>query len=204
MNLASPYLQGLVLSAGLIIAIGAQNAFVLRQGLRREHVFVVATICFVSDALLIALGCAGFGTLVQAHPALIAAVRWIGAAFLIVYGARSAWAALRASSLEAAGPVAAMSRRKAIASVLALTWLNPHVYLDTVLLVGGLAGRYPATPRVAFALGATTVSALWFYGLACGAGRLAPLFRRPLTWRVLDLGIAVTMWSIAVGLLGGG
>ncbi|WP_020648129.1 LysE/ArgO family amino acid transporter [Solimonas variicoloris] len=203
-GLLPAYLQGFALSAGLIVAIGAQNAFVLRQGLRREHVFVVATICFVSDALLIALGCAGFGTLVQAHPALVAAVRWIGAAFLIAYGARSAWAALRAQALDAAAAAAPLSRRKAVASVLALTWLNPHVYLDTVLLVGGLAGRYAETPRAAFAAGAASVSALWFYGLAYGAAWLAPLFRRPLTWRALDAVIALTMWAIAASLLRGG
>ena len=140
-DLPAVYLQGFALSAGLIIAIGVQNAFVLRQGLRREHVFLVATICFLSDALLIAFGCAGFGTLVQAHPLLVSGVRWIGAAFLLVYGARSAWAALRSQALEAAAVTAPISRGKVIASVLALTWLNPHVYLDTVLLVGGLAGR---------------------------------------------------------------
>ncbi|WP_154662563.1 LysE/ArgO family amino acid transporter [Solimonas flava] len=201
-SLLSAYLQGFGLSAGLIVAIGAQNAFVLRQGLLREHVLVIATICFVSDALLIGLGCVGFGTLVQAHPALVTAVRWIGAAFLVVYGGRSAWAALRPQALEAGG-AAPLTRRQAIAGVLALTWLNPHVYLDTVLLVGGLAGRYAATPRAAFAAGAASVSALWFYGLAYGAARLAPLFRRPRTWRVLDAVIALTMWAIAASLLRG-
>ncbi|MGH8446215.1 MAG: LysE/ArgO family amino acid transporter, partial [Solimonas sp.] len=158
-GLLSAYLQGIGLSAGLIVAIGAQNAFVLRQGLRREHVFVIATICFVSDALLIAAGCAGFGTLIQAHPALVQGVRWVGAAFLIAYGARSARAAWRGQALEA-GAQPAMGLRQAVLSVLALTWLNPHVYLDTVLLVGGLGGRYAAVPRVAFALGAASISAL--------------------------------------------
>jgi len=204
MDLFSAYLQGFLLSAGLIIAIGAQNAFVLRQGLRREHVLIVATICFVSDVLLIALGCAGFGTLVQSQPLLLAAVRWIGAAFLIAYGARSAWAALRPQALEASRNAAPLSRRQVVLATLALTWLNPHVYLDTVLLVGGLAGRYAALPRVAFACGAATISAFWFYGLAYGAGRLAPLFRQPLTWRLLDLGIALTMWAIAISLLRSG
>jgi L-lysine exporter family protein LysE/ArgO len=201
-TLLSAYAQGFALCVGLIVAIGAQNAFVLRQGLRREHVFVVATICFVSDALLIALGCAGFGTLVQAHPLLVTAVRWIGAAFLIVYGARSAWAAWRPQTLQA-GTQPPMSRRRAVLGVLAMTWLNPHVYLDTVLLVGGLAGRYAATPRLAFAAGAVSVSALWFYGLGFGAVRLAPLFAKPLTWRLLDGVIALTMWAIAIALLRG-
>ncbi|NKF20803.1 LysE/ArgO family amino acid transporter [Solimonas marina] len=198
--LLSAYLQGLALSAGLIIAIGAQNAFVLRQGLRREHVFVVATICFVSDALLIALGCGGFGALVQAHPPLVTAVRWIGAAFLIVYGLRSVRAALQTQVLQP-GSEPPLARGRAVAAALALTWLNPHVYLDTVLLVGGLAGRYETAPRSAFAIGAATVSGLWFYGLAYGAAWLAPLFRKPVTWRLLDLVIAATMWAIAAGLL---
>ncbi len=203
-HLLSSYFQGFGLSAGLIVAIGAQNAFVLRQGLRREHVFVIATICFVSDALLIALGCAGFGTLVQAHPALVAGVRWVGAAFLLFYGVRSARAALWPQGFAEEGETGGMTRGKAIAGIVALTWLNPHVYLDTVLLLGGIGGRLAATPRVAFAAGAASVSALWFYGLGYGAARLAPLFRRPRTWRVLDLVIAMTMWGIALALLFGG
>jgi len=197
------YGQGVGLSAGLIVAIGAQNAFVLRQGLKREHVLVVASICFLSDALLIALGCAGLGTLIQAHPGFVAAVRWIGAAFLAFYGLRSAWSALRTQGLEAGGAAAALDLRSAALTTLALTWLNPHVYLDTVLLIGGLAGRFEAAERMAFAAGAMSVSALWFYGLGFGARSLAPLFRRPLTWRVLDIIIALTMWAIAVSLLRG-
>ncbi|MDB5987304.1 MAG: arginine efflux transporter ArgO [Nevskia sp.] len=201
----TPELQALAngfgLSASLIVAIGAQNAFMLRQGLKREHVFTLATICFVSDATLIALGCAGFGSLVQAHPSWVHAVTWIGSAFLIFYGARSALAALqpRPRVLEAA-PKNGGTYRKAVLTCLAMTWLNPHVYLDTVLLLGGIGGRYPAEPRVYFALGAMSVSCLWFYGLGYGAGWLTPLFHKPLTWRVLDAVIALTMWLIA-GLL---
>lgn len=198
------YGQGLGLSAGLIVAIGAQNAFVLRQGLKREQVLVVASICFLSDALLIALGCAGLGALVQAHPGFVAAVRWIGAAFLTFYALRNAWSALRTQGLEASGAAAALDLRSAALTTLALTWLNPHVYLDTVLLIGGLAGRFEAAERMAFAAGAMSVSALWFYGLGFGARSLAPLFRKPLTWRVLDLLIALTMLAIAVSLLQGG
>lgn len=202
MPLLSAYFQGFALCVGLIVAIGAQNAFVLRQGLRGEHVLLIASVCFVSDALLISLGCLGFGTLVNTQPLLLAAVRYLGAAFLIVYGLRSARAALRPGALEAQGGER-LSSRQALLSVLALTWLNPHVYLDTVLLIGGLAGRYAPSLRAAFALGAITVSALWFYGLAYGAAALAPLFRRPATWRLLDLLIAVTMISIALALLFG-
>lgn len=201
---AAVFAQGLGLSASLIIAIGAQNAFLLKQGLRRQHVFALATICFVSDATLIALGCGGFGTLVQAHPQLIVAVTWIGALFLIGYGFRNAWAVLHPQPPETAGaPAAARTLRQPALAMLALTWLNPHVYLDTVLLLGGLAGRYAAEERIAFALGAVSASAIWFYGLGYGARLLAPLFRKPLTWRLLDGFIALTMWTIAALLLSG-
>lgn len=199
----SVFLSGFGLSGALIVAIGAQNAYLLRQGLRREHVFVLATICFASDATLIALGCAGLGTLVQAHTGLVRAIRWIGAAFLLWYGLRSARAALHPQVLEADAATQATVRGPAVRTMLALTWLNPHVYLDTVLLLGGIAGRYPGATRIAFALGAMSASFVWFYGLGFGAGLLAPLFRRPQTWRVLDGLIALTMWTIAMSLLVG-
>lgn len=193
-------LSGFALGGSLIVAIGAQNAYVLRQGLKRQYVFTLATICFVSDALLIALGCAGFGSLVQAYPQAVRIVTWVGAAFLIAYGLRAALAALKPQALDTAGAEAG-SWRKAVLVCLALTWLNPHVYLDTVLLLGGIAGRYPAAERLWFGLGAVTASGVWFYGLGYGAGRLAPLFAKPLTWRLLDAAIALTMWIIAAMLL---
>jgi L-lysine exporter family protein LysE/ArgO len=199
---AAVLFQGFVLSASLIVAIGAQNTFLLRQGLRREYVFTLATLCFVSDATLIALGCGGFGALVQAHPQLIVAVTWIGALFLIGYGLRNAWSALHPEPLDSGdAPAVADDYRRSVLSMLALTWLNPHVYLDTVLLLGGIAGRYAGMDRIAFALGAMSASGIWFYGLGYGAQLLAPLFRRPLTWRVLDALIALTMWTIAALLL---
>lgn len=194
-------LAGLGLSGSLIVAIGAQNAFVLRQGLRREHVGLVATLCFVSDATLIVIGCAGLGQLIQAHPAWVSAVTWVGAAFLTVYGLLHVRSALRPQALQADAPVTPTPRGTVIRTVLALTWLNPHVYLDTVLLLGSIAGRYPGAQRVAFAVGACTASLLWFYGLGYGAVRLAPLFARPGAWRVLDGLIAVVMLTIAASLL---
>lgn len=198
----SAYFQGLGLSASLIVAIGAQNALVLRQGLKRQFQFSLATLCFVSDAALILLGCAGFGALVQAHPRAVQAVTLIGAVFLLVYGWRSARAAWHPSVLDAAAAaVLPPSWRRVMLGGLAVTWLNPHVYLDTVLLLGGIAGRYAAAPRLAFAAGAASASLIWFYGLAYGAGLLAPLFRRASTWRLLDALIALTMWSIAAFLL---
>lgn len=197
----SAAVSGLALSASLIVAIGAQNAYLLKQGLRREHVLVLATICFLSDAILILLGCAGLGSLVQAHPALVQAVKWIGAAFLGWYGLRSARAALHPQALQADTAAGAVSLGSAVRTMLALTWLNPHVYLDTVLLLGGIAGGYPGVSRVAFGLGAASASLLWFYTLGFGAARLAPLFSRPAAWRVLDALIALVMWTIAVSLL---
>lgn len=195
------FARGLGLGGSLIVAIGAQNAYVLKQGLRREHVFALATICFLSDALLIALGAGGFGALVQSSPLFIRLATWIGAAFLLAYGLRSARAALNPGALEVDAGGSGTSLRSAMLTCLAVTWLNPHVYLDTVLLVGGIAGQYPVAMRLWFAAGAMSASCLWFYALGYGAALLAPLFRRPMTWRLLDALIALVMWTIAVMLL---
>ena len=196
---ASAAVEGFLLGAGLIIAIGAQNAFVLRQGLKREHVFAVATVCSMSDALLIAVGVAGMGELVKASPALLTLVTVAGIAFLAAYGAIAFFRALRPGRLEAAAP-----RRQGLGATLltalALTFLNPHVYLDTVVLIGGLSARHEGAAAVAFALGAAAASAVWFYGLGFGARLLAPLLARPAAWRLLDLGIAIVMWGIAIRL----
>ncbi|MGH6962703.1 MAG: LysE/ArgO family amino acid transporter [Dongiaceae bacterium] len=202
--LIAPLLQGLGLGAGLIIAIGAQNAYVLRQGLRREHAFSVAAVCFLCDMLLIAVGAGGFGTLVAAFPAFTSLAAWGGAAFLFVYGIRALRSALRPAVLDTAvdtAPLSAVGRGRAVLTALALSLLNPHVYLDTVVLLGSIAGQYAGWARVAFALGGILASLLWFYGLAAGAARLAPLFRRPAAWRILDLAIAVIMWAIAGSLV---
>jgi L-lysine exporter family protein LysE/ArgO len=191
--------EGFLLGAGLIIAIGAQNAFVLRQGLKREHVFAVATVCSLSDALLIAVGVAGMGGLVKASPVLLTLVTVAGIAFLAAYGATAFFRALRPGRLEAAA-----SRRQSLGATLltalALTFLNPHVYLDTVVLIGGLSARHQGSAAVAFAAGAAAASAVWFYGLGFGARLLAPLLARPAAWRLLDLAIAIVMWGIAIRL----
>jgi L-lysine exporter family protein LysE/ArgO len=195
----SAAIEGFLLGAGLIIAIGAQNAFVLRQGLKREHVFAVATVCWLSDALLIALGVAGVGGLVKASPGVLTLVTIAGVAFLAAYGAIAFFRALRPGRLEASA-----SRRQGLGATLltalALTFLNPHVYLDTVVLIGGLSARHQGAAAVAFAAGAALASAVWFYGLGFGARLLAPLLARPAAWRILDLGIAIVMWGIAIGL----
>lgn len=194
--------QGLGLGGGLIIAIGAQNAYVLRQGLRREFALAVATVCFLCDMALIALGAGGFGSLVAAFPALTTIAAWGGAAFLAWYGLRALRSALKPGTLEADGGSARVpSRGRAVLTALALSLLNPHVYLDTVVLIGGIAGQYALSDRPWFAAGAMSASLLWFYGLVLGARWLAPLFRRPVAWRVLDLVICAVMWSIALSLL---
>lgn len=199
--LLAAFAQGLGLGGGLIIAIGAQNAYVLRQGLRREFAVPVATVCFLCDVALIALGAGGFGTLVAAFPALTEIAAWGGAAFLAWYGFRALRSALKPGALEVGdGTEHQPSRSRAVLTALALSLLNPHVYLDTVVLIGGIAGQYVLSQRPWFAAGAMTASFLWFYGLVLGARWLAPLFRKPVAWRVLDLVICAVMWSIAVSL----
>jgi L-lysine exporter family protein LysE/ArgO len=201
--MSSPaFISGAALGASLIIAIGAQNAFVLQQGLRREHVFVVAAICATVDAALISIGAAGFGALVSSSPALAAAAAWGGAIFLFGYGLRSFRAALRTDVLEVDTPGAGgQSLRAVVAITLAVSLLNPHVYLDTVVLLGSVAARYPSGERAAFAVGAMTASFAWFFSLAYGARLLAPLFERPRAWQVLHLIIGAIMWWIAGSLV---
>ncbi|WP_349364183.1 MAG: LysE/ArgO family amino acid transporter [Roseitalea porphyridii] len=194
--------NGFVLGATLIIAIGAQNAFILRQGLARRHVFILCLICALSDALLIAAGVAGLGTLIAGNPGLIMAVTIGGAAFLFVYAVLALRRATRPSALVAAAPDGgALSLRAAIATCLAFTFLNPHVYLDTVVLLGSLSGRYEGAARAAFGGGAMAASFVWFFTLGYGARLLAPFFARPGAWRVLDLLIALIMAALAAGLL---
>jgi L-lysine exporter family protein LysE/ArgO len=195
-------LQGFGLSMGLIIAIGSQNAFVLRQGLKRERVFLVATVCFICDAGLIAAGAAGFGTLVASSPLTMQCALWGGSAFLFLYGLRAFRSAWHPETLEAAGGSGASGNAaRVILSTLALSLLNPHVYLDTVILLGSLAARFPGSSRALFALGAMTASLVWFYGIGYGARVLAPLFRKPGAWRLLDAAVGLTMWGIALSLV---
>lgn len=192
-------LPGFALSLTLIMAIGAQNAFVLRQGLRREHVLPVVLACAASDAVLIMSGVAGFGALAEAAPWFGPLMRYGGAAFLLWYGWRNAVSAWQGGeALEAEGQ-STRSLRKAILTLLALTWLNPHVYLDTLVLLGSISAQYP--DRLSFGIGAVLASFVFFFSLGYGARLLAPLFARPRSWQVLDAIIAVTMWAIAIKLL---
>lgn len=194
------YAQGFLTSAALIVAIGAQNAFVLRQGLRREHVGAVVAVCALSDLLLITLGVAGLGALVQAHTTLLQAARWGGAAFLVGYGVVAARRALSPHTL-ATGAGGALSRRQAIVACLGFTYLNPHCWLDTVVLIGSLSAQQPDGARAAFGAGAGTASVVWFAALGYGARLLAPVFAKPASWRVLDGGIAAVTWTLAATLL---
>ncbi|MEQ1737805.1 MAG: LysE/ArgO family amino acid transporter [Rhodoglobus sp.] len=195
-------LAGFGLGLSLIIAIGAQNAFVLRQGLRREHVFLVVAVCAISDAVLILAGIAGLGTLIHQVEWALVVVRIGGAIFLGWYGIRSALRALKPSTLKADEGGAGMSRAAALTTVLALTWLNPHVYLDTVLLLGSIGGTY-GDNRWWFAAGAVVGSIVWFSALGYGSRALRPLFAKPLAWRILDVIIAVVMLALAVSLIVG-
>ncbi|MDP2181163.1 MAG: LysE/ArgO family amino acid transporter [Actinomycetota bacterium] len=201
-----PLLSGFALGASLIIAIGAQNAFVFRQGLRREHTFTVAALCAGIDAALIAAGTGGFGTLVSHFPAITQIAAWGGAAFLAVYGVLALRSAIHPGHLEADDaptPPPSRTLRATIATTLAVSLLNPHVYLDTIVLLGSLAAQYAMPGRAHFALGAGCASVVWFFSLAFGARLLAPIFERPAAWRVLDLAIAgIMLWIAATLVLG--
>ena len=198
----TPLIQGFTLGASLIIAIGSQNAFVLRQGLKKEYVFTVCTICFLCDALLILLGVGGFGKLVASSDNLMLIARWGGALFLFFYGLRSFRSACRNEALLVDETKhLASGLTWAITTTLALTLLNPHVYLDTVILLGSIAGQLPEQERLAFAVGAAFASMIWFYGIGYGARILTPLFQKQASWTILDVLIGVVMWGIAWSLL---
>lgn len=197
-RLAGPvWLQSLVLSLGLIVAIGAQNAFVLRQGLRREHVGAVVAFCAISDALLITAGVLGLSRLLGDQPLLTRALAIFGAVFLALYGWRALRRATQASAMSAASGDSPLRLTSVLAQAAAFTLLNPHVYLDTVLLVGSIGAQQPEALRGWFVLGASSASLLWFAALGFGARWLAPWFARPRAWQVLDALIGVTMWLLA-------
>lgn len=198
---ASAFLDGFALSAALILAVGAQNAFVLRQGLRREHVGPVVLFCALADATLIAAGVAGLGAVLERLPGLAIALTLGGALFLGWYGIGALRRALRpAGGLAADGLAGPLSLGAALARTAGFTLLNPHVYLDTVLLVGAVGASQPTGGQAGFVVGAALASALWFAALGYGARLLAPLFARPAAWRVLDALVGGTMLTLAAGL----
>ncbi len=201
---------GLLTGLSLIVAIGAQNAFVLRQGLRRSRVGAIVTVCILSDVALTLAGVAGIGAVVQHAAWALQAVRWFGVAFLVWYGLSSAWRARRPSALTASadgsgtgtgnGHQDQLSLASALRRTLALTWLNPHVYLDTLILLGSIANSRGPGGRWWFAVGALVASTVWFLGLGFGARFAAPLLTTPRAWQVLDLLIAATMLAVAAKL----
>lgn len=193
--------QGLVLGLGLIVAIGAQNAFVLRQGLRREHVGLIVLFCALADALLIGAGVLGMGQALGERPLLARTLALAGAVFLAAYGWKAIQRARHASTLDAATDTPALSRMAALAQAAAFTLLNPHVYLDTVLLVGSIGAQHTPLLRPWFIAGASSASVLWFTALGYGSRKLAPVFAQPRAWKVLDSLIGAMMWLLAALLL---
>ncbi|MFC7065189.1 LysE/ArgO family amino acid transporter [Brucella rhizosphaerae] len=199
MRVLSSFLR-LFLGASLIIAIGAQNAFILRQGLLRQHVFILSLICALSDGILIAYGVAGLGTLIAQSPALISFVTLAGAAFLFWYASVAFRRAFHPEAMQVRSN-GSVSLKAAVATCLALTFLNPHVYLDTVVLLGSLSARYEGSARAAYGAGAVIASFVWFFSLGYGARLLQPIFAKPAAWRVLDCIIGVVMALIGISLL---
>ena len=196
----APFIQGFGTGGGLIAAIGAQNAFVLSQAVRRNHHLTIALICILCDAVFITAGVAGFGTAVSANPTLSQPVAWGGAGFLFFYGWGSLRSALRGGSLDSSDQ-AVRSLKAVIITTMAVTLLNPHFYLDTVILLGGVSSQFHGESRLYFWIGAVTASTLWFISLSLGGQMLAPLFKKQISWRILDSLVCATMWTIAVMLV---
>jgi len=197
----TPAITGFATAFALILAIGAQNAFVLRQGLARAHVFWLCLLCAGSDAILIVAGVLGFGAIVGLYPMLPDIMAWGGALFLLVYGALRLWAAVKGNyTMQLSGQTAGLWTT--LATGAAFTWLNPHVYLDTLGLVGAVSTQFTDTAeKTAFAIGAVTSSFVFFFGLGYGARLLAPMMQSARAWRILDVLIALVMWAIAIKLI---
>ena len=196
-----PLLKGGFTCAGLIIAIGAQNAFVLKQGLIKNRVFLTAILCALFDSLLILVGVCGMGFVFTTSPLLMSVAKWGGAAFLFWYGGRSFLSVFRSQSLQLQNGPMAPSLKETIVTLFAICFLNPHAYLDTIVLLGGIGSQFPAHERPFFAIGAVLVSILWFFGLCYGARLLIPFFEKEKSWKILDFLVGSTMWGIALSLL---
>lgn len=196
------FLKGLGTGSGLIIAIGAQNAFVLSQGVKKQYFFIIPLICSLCDAILITLGVTGVGNIIASNRLLSQVAGIGGAVFLFVYGCFAFKSAIKGGSLEASAQ-GRMSLKVAILTTLAVTLLNPHVYIDTIILMGSIAGQFQDTERIFFGAGAATASFIWFFSLSLGGGLLAPVFKKQIAWRVLDTAVGMIMWVIAVSVLRG-
>lgn len=195
----STYLYGMSVSFSLILAIGAQNAFVLKQGLKKEFVLIVCLICAISDALLISAGVLGFGNFISQNPMIVTLAKYFGAVFLFWYGFRNFKSSLKPSAGLIAEGQDVKNISKIIGLTMAFTWLNPHVYLDTVVLIGSISAQF--SDKIAFMLGAMSSSFIWFFALGYGARLLEPIFKNPKAWQVLDFIIGVVMWVIALMLI---
>jgi len=196
----TPFIQGFGTAGGLIAAIGAQNAFVLSQGVRKNHHFIIALICIVCDVVFISAGIAGFGKAVSTNPTLSQLVAWGGAGFLFLYGLRSFRSALRGGSMNI-NDQTIMTLKAAIFTTLAVTLLNPHFYLDTVILLGSVSSQFHGESRLYFWVGAVSASTLWFISLSLGGQMLAPLFKKQISWQILDSLVCASMWVIAASLI---
>ena len=191
-------LPGFLTGLSLIVAIGAQNAFVLRQGLLKKHVLAIVLICAISDATLIILGVLGLGALISALPWLLEVIRWVGVAFLVWYGSTSLKRFMKNESLKAA-EAGSGNLKQTVLTTLALTFLNPHVYLDTVIFIGGIANQF-GDQKWMFVIGAVTASFIWFFGLGFGASKASVVMSKPAFWKILDVFIAAVMFSLAITL----
>lgn len=197
----APFIEGCGTGAGLIIAIGAQNAFVLKQGILKNHVLITVLLCACIDALLINLGVAGFGSFLTSNMTLLLISKWGGVAFLAYYGFRSFRAVFTDQNLKMEGGFERPTLKMTLVTTVAVCLLNPHVYLDTVVLLGSIGAQFPYPERSFFAFGAMAVSFVWFFTLGFGARYLAPLFEKPIAWKILDFIIGCIMWLIALSLI---
>ncbi len=199
--LITPIFQGYIVGAGLIMAIGAQNAFLLKQGLRRQHLFLCAMTCSISDALLIILGVNGVAELMDELPHFADYMRWGGAAFLFCYGMRAFYQVFHPHTIIDIESPIKTSKLATFIALLGFTFLNPHTYIDTFLLLGTVGGERPDPEHIPFMIGATLASFSWFFGLTYGASKLGPLFKNPRAWQVLDTLMGIMMIGLAIGLL---
>jgi len=194
------FISAFLLGLSLILAIGAQNAYVLKQGLKKQYVFMIVLICSISDAILITLGVSGFGIIIQKFPLVITLSKYGGFLFLSIYAIRSIYSSIKKTEIMDTDTDIKTTRLKSALICLALTWLNPHVYLDTVILLGSISTQYPEQ-KLQFALGAISASFIFFFSLGYGSRFLTPLFKNPKSWKVLDFLIGIVMFSIAIKLL---
>lgn len=195
-------LKGFVASGSLIVAIGSQNAFVIRQGLKQQHLLLTALLCALLDSMLILLGVIGFGNIILSYPSVIDLTKYLASLFLFAYGILSFRSALQTKNIsEASNQETHPTVKRTILILIALSLLNPHAYLDTVVLLGAIASQYPMEEKIFFAMGAIGASFAWFFGITYGARFLSPLLQREISWRIIDILIGLIMWGLAATLL---